>query len=115
MDSNLKLNLMLFSSTTVAKTKTIGREYPELMEEVGEEDAAYPAAWHSPFVSFLGIYPIDILILVHKDVLYADTHCSIICNTEKLGSRYILLLEGNRLRSTWWNNMLPPKMKWGWV
>ena len=47
----------------------MGREHPELIEEVREEDAAYPAAWHSLSVSFLGIYPIDILILMHKDVL----------------------------------------------
>lgn len=38
------------------KTKRkIGRGYPELIEEVEEEDAAYPPAWCSLFMPFLGI------------------------------------------------------------
>lgn len=49
-----------------------GRHYPELIEEVGEWDAASPDVWHNLFVSFLGIYSIDILILVHSDVHYGE-------------------------------------------
>ena len=58
----------------------MGREQPELIEEVGEEDVAR----YSFSVSFLGIYAMSILISVHKDVLQDDVRCSIICNTEKL-------------------------------
>lgn len=43
------------SAIILMKTKKMGRQYPELIEEVGKEDAAYPVAWRSLFVPFLGI------------------------------------------------------------
>lgn len=46
-----------------------GRYYPELIEELGEWDAASPDAGHSLFVSSLGI-SIDLLISVRRDVQY---------------------------------------------
>lgn len=52
-----------------------GRQYPELVEEVGRWDAAFPDAWCSIFGSILGIYPIDTWILVYKDVQYSE-QCS---------------------------------------
>ena len=54
----------------------MGRHCPELIEEVGEWDAASPDVWHNLFVSFLGIYSIDIMILVHGDVYYS-VRCSL--------------------------------------
>lgn len=88
-----------------------GRYYPELLEEVGEWDAASPDAALSLSVSFLGIYFIDVLISVCRDVQYGGW-CSLQYGLQlKSWTQSKFLSEGNWLRSTQWNTMQPPKNK----